>query len=120
LCISKATKNPDLAWAFIKMVTSNPWATRFSQSRKLLTGNVAADRAGLDALKKDDPLGAQVLQTQLEHTDKFTGNWPLPFDAQLKDAFYPEIQNAVLGRKTPKAALTDAERAVNRVLSRNI
>ena len=120
LCISKATKNPDLAWAFIKMVTSTPWATRFSQSRKLLTGNIAADRAGLDALKKDDPLGAQVLQTQLEHTDKFTGNWPLPFDAQLKDAFYPEIQNAVLGRKTPKAALTDAERAVNRVLSRNI
>jgi ABC-type glycerol-3-phosphate transport system substrate-binding protein len=64
-------------------------------------------------------LGAQVLQTQLEHTDKFTGNWPLPFDAQLKDAFYPEIQNAVLGRKSAKAALTDAERAVNRVLSRN-
>ena len=120
LCISKATKNPDLAWAFIKMVTSNQWATRFSQSRKLLTGNIAADRAGLEALKKDDPLGAQVLQTQLEHTDKFTGNWPLPFDAQLKDAFYPEIQNAVLGRKTPKAALTDAERAVNRVLNRNI
>ena len=75
--------------------------------------------AGLDYLRKDDPLGAQVLQTQLEHTDKFTGNWPLPFDAQLKDAFYPEIQNAVLGRKTAKAALTDAERAVNRVLSRN-
>jgi ABC-type glycerol-3-phosphate transport system substrate-binding protein len=60
-----------------------------------------------------------VLQTQLEHTDKFTGNWPLPFDAQLKDAFYPEIQNAVLGRKSAQAALTDAERAVNRVLSRN-
>ena len=40
-------------------------------------------------------------------------------DAQLKDAFYPEIQNAVLGRKSAKAALTDAERAVNRVLSRN-
>src|SRR5215813_7209997 len=116
--ISKGTKNPDLAWAFIKHVTSTQWATRFSQNRKLLTGNVAADRAGLESLKKDDPLGAQVLQTQLEHTDKFTGNWPLPFDAQLKDAFYPEIQNAVLGRKTAKAALTDAERAVNRVLSR--
>jgi hypothetical protein len=43
----------------------------------------------------------------------------LPFDAQLKDAFYPEIQNAVLGRKSAKAALADAERAVNRVLSRN-
>jgi len=117
--ISKTTKNPDLAWAFVKHVTGTKWATRFSQSRKLLTGNVAADRAGLEYLRKDDPLGAQVLQTQLEHTDKFTGNWPLPFDAQLKDAFYPEIQNAVLGRKSAQAALTDAERSVNRVLSRN-
>ena len=45
---------------------------------------------------------------------------PNKTDAQLKDAFYPEIQNAVLGRKTPKASLTDAERAVNRVLNRNI
>ena len=41
--ISKTTKNPDLAWAFIKHLTSTQWATRFSQSRKLLTGNIAAD-----------------------------------------------------------------------------
>ena len=67
---------------------------------------------------KDDPLTARVLETQLEHTDKMTGNWPLPFDAQLNDAFYPEIQNAVLGRKDAKTALADAERVVNRMLSR--
>ena len=60
-----------------------------------------------------------MLQTQLEHTDKLTGNWPLPIDAQIKDAFWPEIQNAVLGRKDAKTALADAERAVNRVLRRN-
>ena len=59
-----------------------------------------------------------MLETQLEHTDKMTGNWPLPYDAQLKDAFYPEIQNAVLGRKDAKTALADAERVVNRLLSR--
>jgi hypothetical protein len=69
-------------------------------------------------LQAEDPLGAAVQQTQLDHTDKFTGNWPLPFDAQLKDAFYPEIQNAVLGRKTASVALADAERAVNRLLQR--
>ena len=116
--ISKSSKNPDLAWAFIKHLTSNRWATEFAKNRKLLTGNVAADTVGLEQVRKEDPLGGAVLQTQLEHTDKFTGNWPLPFDAQLKDAFYPEIQNAVLGRKQPKAALADAERAVNRLLSR--
>jgi ABC-type glycerol-3-phosphate transport system substrate-binding protein len=116
--ISKSSKNPDLAWAFVKHLTGNKWAAEFSRRRKLLTGNIAADKAGLEALGKEDPVGAQVLRTQLEHTDRFTGNWPLPFDAQLKDAFYPEIQNAVLGRKQAKVALADAERAVNRLLTR--
>jgi ABC-type glycerol-3-phosphate transport system substrate-binding protein len=117
--ISKGSKNPDLAWEFIKHLTGNKWATEFSRRRKLLTGTIVADQQGLEIVRKEDPLGGQVLQTQLEHTDKFTGNWPLPFDAQLKDAFYPEIQNAVLGRKTAKAALADAERAVDRLLRRH-
>jgi len=116
--ISRSSKNADLAWEFIKHLTSNKWATAFGKNRKLLTGNVAADREVLAHLQTEDPLGAAVQQTQLEHTDKFTGNWPLPFDAQLKDAFYPEIQNAVLGRKTAAIALADAERAVNRLLQR--
>lgn len=116
--IAKGSKNPDLAWALVKHLTSDRWATEFAKRRKLLTGNVAADQAGLEALRKEDALGAKVLETQLEHTDKFTGNWPLPFDAQLKDAFYPEIQNGVLGRKDAKTALADAERVVNRLLSR--
>jgi ABC-type glycerol-3-phosphate transport system substrate-binding protein len=116
--ISKTARDPELAWAFIKHLTSDKWATEFSRRRRLLTGNIAADREGLALVRKEDPLAAAVLQTQLEHTDKFTGNWPLPADAQIKDAFYPEIQNAVLGRKQPKAALDDAERAVARVLRR--
>jgi ABC-type glycerol-3-phosphate transport system substrate-binding protein len=117
--ISKSSKNPDLAWEFIKHLTSNKWATEFARRRKLVTGTIVADQQILETIGKDDPLGRQVLQTQLEHTDKFTGNWPLPFDAELKDAFYPEIQNAMLGRKTAAAALGDAERAVERVLRRH-
>jgi ABC-type glycerol-3-phosphate transport system substrate-binding protein len=116
--ISKTSRNPDLAWAFVKHLTGNRWATEFSRRRKLLTGNIAADTQGLELMRKEDPLAAQVLQTQLEHTDKFCGDWTLPVDAQLKDAFYPEIQNAILGRKDARRALSDAERAVNRVLSK--
>ena len=116
--ISKSSKNPDLAWAFIKHMAGNRWATELARIRSLLTANIAADRAELETIRKEDPLGAAVLATQLEHTDKFTGDWPLPFDVQIKDAFYPEIQSAVLGRKDAKTALGDAERAVNRVLRR--
>jgi ABC-type glycerol-3-phosphate transport system substrate-binding protein len=116
--ISAGCKNPTLAWDFIKHLTSDKWATELAKIRKINTGNIAADREGLRTIRAEDPLGGEVLATQLEHTDRLTGNWPLPFDAQLKDAFYPEIQNAVLGRKSPKAALADAERAVNKLLSR--
>jgi hypothetical protein len=69
-------------------------------------------------MTKEDPLAAKVLQTQLEHTDKLCGNWRVALDAQVKEAFWPELQNAVLGRKDAKTALADAERAVARVLRR--
>jgi ABC-type glycerol-3-phosphate transport system substrate-binding protein len=115
--ISKTSKSPDLAWAFVKHLTGNRWATEFSRRRKLLTGNIAADTQGLELMRKEDPLAAQVLQTQLEHTDKFCGDWTLPVDAQLKDAFYPEIQNAIFGCKGARRPSTTLS-AVNRVLSK--
>jgi ABC-type glycerol-3-phosphate transport system substrate-binding protein len=117
--VSKSSKNPDLAFALVKHITGVKWASKFAQSRRLLTGNVEADKALLEAMKADDPLAHAVLQTQLEQTDKMTGNWPLANDAQVKDAFWPEFQNAVLGRKNAKTALADAERAVARVLRRS-
>ncbi len=117
--ISKSSKNPDLAFALVKHMTSTKWATRLSEIRRVLTANIEADKAGLAKVAAEDPLAHAVLQTQLEHTDKMTGNWPLPNDAQIKDAFWPEIQNAVLGRKDAKTALADAERAVTRVMRRS-
>ncbi len=83
LGISKGSKNPEIAWEFLKMVTSEKWTTEFSARRKVLTGN-----------------------------------WPLANDSRVKEAFYPEIQNAVLGRKSAADALKDAEGKVNRALSR--
>jgi ABC-type glycerol-3-phosphate transport system substrate-binding protein len=117
--VSKSSKNPDLAFALVKHMTSTKWATRFSKIRRVLTANIEADKAGLANVQAEDPLAYAVLHTQLEHTDKMTGNWPLPNDAQIKDAFWPEFQNAVLGRKDAKTALADAERAVTRVLRRS-
>ena len=39
-------------------------------------------------------------------------------DSQIKEAVWPEMQNALLGRKDAKTALAEAERKVNRLLSR--
>ncbi|MGG5818598.1 ABC transporter substrate-binding protein [Falsiroseomonas sp. HW251] len=118
LGISKGSRNPDLAWAFLKHITSDEMAGMFARERRILTGNTAVDQALLAQLRTEDPLVHSVLQTQLEHTDKMVGNWPIPQDARVKDAFWPELQNALLGRKTARQALADADRRVARELGR--
>jgi ABC-type glycerol-3-phosphate transport system substrate-binding protein len=118
LGVSKGSRNPDLAWAFVKHVTSNEMAGLFARERRILTGNTAVDQALLAQLRTEDPLVHSVLQTQLEHTDKMVGNWPIPQDARVKDAFWPELQSALLGRKPARQALADAERRIARELGR--
>ncbi|WP_164066875.1 hypothetical protein, partial [Serratia marcescens] len=66
LAVSKTSKNPDLAFALVKHMTGNKWATEFSTRRRILTGNLAADAAGLAKVKAEDALAHTVLQTQLE------------------------------------------------------
>jgi ABC-type glycerol-3-phosphate transport system substrate-binding protein len=116
--ISKASKEPDAAWDFVKLVTSKKWAATFGTTLNNLTGNVEADQEIMAHFRKTDPLAAKVLEAEMANPDKITGNWPLARDSQVKEAFYAEIQNAVLGRKSPKDALDEAERKVNRILAR--
>ena len=91
LGISKGSKNPELAWAFVKHITGDVVADSFARTASVLTGNKNVDQAQLARL----------------------GN-----DSRVKDAFWPEFQNAVLGRKDAKTALADAERRVARELRR--
>ncbi len=119
LGISRTSKNPDLAWDFLKFITDAGQAGELAERRKLVTGNVGVDKASLAKLEKEDPTVYQVLKTQLEHTDKMTGNWRFGNDSRVKEAFWPEVQNALLGRKDAKTALADAERKMARELARS-
>ncbi len=118
LGISKGSKHPDVAWDFVKYLTDTGVATQLARIASVLTGNKGVDAATLSKFEKDDPLAHSVLKTQVEHTDKMCGNWRLGNDSRVKDAFWPEFQSAVLGRKDPKTALADAERRVSRELRR--
>ena len=62
LGVSKGSKNPELAFALLKHMTSDKWTSEFIRRRNVLTGNTASDQAGLERLRKDDPLTAQVLR----------------------------------------------------------
>jgi ABC-type glycerol-3-phosphate transport system substrate-binding protein len=118
LGISKGSKQPDLAWDFVKYLTDSDVGMQFSRVASVLTGNKAVDKAILAKFEKEDPLAFQVLKTQVEYTDKMCGNWRLGNDSRVKDAFWPEFQSAMLGRKDAKTALADAERRVSRELKR--
>jgi ABC-type glycerol-3-phosphate transport system substrate-binding protein len=118
LGISKGSKNPELAWDFVKYLTDIEVATAFAKIASVLTGSKEVDKTQLARFQKDDPLAFQVLSTQLEHTDKMCGNWRLGNDSRVKDGFWPEFQSAMLGRKDAKTALGDAERRVSRELRR--
>jgi ABC-type glycerol-3-phosphate transport system substrate-binding protein len=119
LGISKGSRNPELAWDFVKYLTDTDVAGKLARTASVLTGNKAVDQALLAQFQKDDPLAFQVLRTQVEHTDKMCGNWRLGNDSRVKDAFWPEFQSAMLGRKDAKTALADAERRVARELRRS-
>lgn len=116
LGISASTPYPDEAFDFIKIATSDKWQTVMADTFTILTLNESVDQALIDGL--DDPLKADTLRLSLANMDKATGNWVTPKDAALKEAFWPEIQAALLGQKDPQEALDTAEAKVNRVLRR--
>lgn len=117
--ISKQSRNPELAWELLSFLTDRTQALAFARAFKVLTGNTAVDQVLLKDMAAQDKLGAAVLETQLQFTDRMCGNWPLGNDSQVKDAFWPELQGALLGHRDAKAALSEAKRKVERVLRNN-
>ncbi len=118
MLISKSCKLPDAAWDFVKISTSGEGAYALGVGTNNLTGDRAANEQLIEYFKKNIPAAVPVLRTQLEHLDKLVGNWPVAKDAEIKEAFYPELQSAFLGQKSAKAALDNAEKKVNRVLQK--
>lgn len=115
--ISKGSKYPQEAWDFVKMISSGDGAYIFGTTANNLTGDKAANAKLMAYFKEKIPAVVPVLETQLKNLDKLVGNWPMAKDAQVKEAFYPELQAALLGEKSAKDALAEAEKKVNRVLS---
>ena len=116
LGISASTPYPDEAFDFVQIAMNDEWQTIMADNFTILTLHEAVDQALIDGL--DDPLKKAALELSLANMDKQTGNWVTPLDARIKDAFWPDIQAALLGQRDPAEAIADAERKVNRVLRR--
>jgi ABC-type glycerol-3-phosphate transport system substrate-binding protein len=116
LLISKSTKYPDAAWDFVKIATSGEGAYALGTGTNNLTGDRIANEQLFEHFRKNIPAVVPALKTQLENLDKLCGDWAVAKDAEIKETFYPELQSALLGQKSAKDALADAERKINRVL----
>jgi ABC-type glycerol-3-phosphate transport system substrate-binding protein len=116
MLISKSCKHPDAAWDFVKIATSGDGAYAMGVGTNNLTGDKIVNEQLFGYFEKKIPAVVPVLRTQLEYLDKLCGNWPVAKDAEIKEAFYPELQSALLGQKSAEVALADAEKKVNRVL----
>ena len=107
---------------FTGLIVSTNRCPAFAKALGTGTNNLTGDKLANEELfayfEKEIPVVMPVLKTQLEYLDKLCGNWPVAKDAEIKNAFYPELQSALLGQKSAKDALADAEKKVNRVLQK--
>jgi len=117
LVISEGSKHPEEAWDFVKIATSGVGAKAMGEGTNNLTGDKEVNAELMKYFEANVPAVVPALQTELENLDKLTGNWPFAKDAAIKEAFYPEIQAAMLGQKSAEEALDAAERKVNRILA---
>ena len=75
-------------------------------------------RAGQEDARASSSCGRKIpwrprsCKRSLSIPRKFCGDWTHPVDAQLKDAYYREMQNAILGRKDARRALGEAQRSI--------
>lgn len=118
--IVSTTKQAELSWEFIKLMTNDKWAENLVRVLGPLSGNAAADRAVINDAQfaKEQPLVVKMFETQLSPKLKLTGLTNIAADAQVKDAVYRNFQKAIFGEVSAEKALADAEKAVNDILSK--
>lgn len=117
--ISKSTDHPDAAVDMLKIITSDKWQVDMGETYSVLTLNKNADPIVIEQLSETNPLKAELLTKASAFDPALTSGYlKTGLDARIKDAFWTAVQPALLGEADPQQALDEAERAINRILSR--
>jgi ABC-type glycerol-3-phosphate transport system substrate-binding protein len=110
LSIAAASKNKDLAWAFIKHWASGPEVSRFASEVNLevVRGDV------VDKLYADKP---PMQKIQKEFVPRVKGVQPHPKILTMLQQIWPVAENAYLGNLTGKAAIDQMSAVINKLAS---
>ncbi len=110
--ISPNTKHPEEAWELVKFITSKEMELKWFRDASVLSSREDVSGVAPEILTDKH---AKVVASELAYA-KFVPQikeWP-----EIIDAVTTEVQNALIGVKTPEKALADAHKRVNEILAR--
>lgn len=110
--IAASTRNPEAAWRFMEYVMSAEVQAAYAKRNGSMVGNQAA--ATDPELMTDEVWAAMVEQMGVSRFRPFVMEAPTWYDTALQ----PEVDAALLGRKSPQQALDDAQRALEAEIQR--
>lgn len=118
--IAARTKHPDLAWDLVSIISNEKWAEDRMRVIGVLSGNADVNKRllGNAEFRNKDAIRTRQFEIELANMDKLTGCPHIPQDEQVKEVFYTNLQKALFGEVSAKAALTTAEQKINEILAK--
>jgi len=110
--IAASTDNPDAAWRFMEYVMSAEVQAEYAKRNGSMVGNQAA--ATDPELMTDEVWAVMVDQMAVSRFRPFVMEAPTWYDTSLQ----PEVDAALLGRKSAQQALDDAQAALEAEIAR--
>jgi len=110
LCVTSGSKNQSAAWTYISYLTSQPVQNRYALHSLPVWESSYDD----PAVVKSNP--AVVSQAKMQLDDLILRPQVKTYNA-LSQALQAELQNGLLGKKSPQQALDDAADQANRLLT---
>jgi multiple sugar transport system substrate-binding protein len=101
LCVSSGSKNQQAAWTFISYLTSKDVQNKYAKS-SLPCWSASYDDAQVVATSP------QVVPVAKKELANLISRPPVPAYNQISQILQVEVQNALLGKKSPSKALSDA------------
>jgi multiple sugar transport system substrate-binding protein len=112
LTVNSASKNKDLAWQYITMVTDGQNALPFDYAQSVIPVRVSMIKKYKNGFNKY-PYSQVVAQAYaVTHFRPWVPTYP-----KFVDQIYTAIEKAVAGKATPRAALNDAAAKTNKILA---
>ncbi len=110
LCVSSGSKNQAAAWQYISYLTSQPVQNKYAKSSLPCWASSYEDAQVVSTSPQVVPVAKKELANLISRPE-------VPRYNEISQVLQVELQNALLGKKTPAKALADAKAQASPLLS---